>query len=79
MLFNALAGTSLARQQAVDYQSLLKQIERTPRVNGYVSPKTETRFSSIQGLGLFATEIIPEGEVVAAWGGKVRKSEQIGS
>jgi uncharacterized protein len=61
----------------MDYENLLKQIKGKPRVNGYVSPKTETRFSSIQGLGLFATEIIAEGDVVAAWGGKVTTKEEI--
>lgn len=37
----------------------------------YRSPKTEVRASPIQGLGLFARQPIPRGEIVAVKGGHV--------
>lgn len=55
----------------MDYEKLLDQVTKTPRVHGYISSHTETRYSSIQGLGLFAINDISQGEVVAAWGGCV--------
>ena len=54
-----------------DTAALLAQVRRTPRVHGYIAPETETRLSSIHGLGLFAKAPIPAGTVVAAWGGRV--------
>lgn len=54
-----------------DTSALLAQVRRTPRVHNYIAPETETRFSPIHGLGLFATAAIPAGAVVAAWGGRV--------
>lgn len=61
----------------MDYEKMLEQVRRTPRVNGYVSPNTETRESPIQGLGLFARQEIPAHEVVAVWGGKVTTKEEV--
>lgn len=61
----------------MDYNRILEQLKRKPRVHGYVSPKTETRPSHIQGLGLFAIQIIRVGEVVAAWGGKIATQAEI--
>lgn len=60
-----------------DYSALLAQVRRTPRVHGYVAPETETRFSPIHGLGLFAKAPVAAGTVVAAWGGRVTTVEEI--
>ncbi len=56
---------------------MLAQLKKTPRVHGYISPKTETRISPIQGLGLFAKQNIQKGEIVAAWGGCVTTKSEI--
>ena len=56
---------------------MLEQLKKTPRVNGYTSPKAEPRISPIQGIGIFAKERIKKGEVVAAWGGRVTTKEEI--
>ena len=61
----------------MDYNKILKQIKKTPRVHGYTSPLTETRLSSIQGLGLFAKKNIRKGTVVAAWGGRAITKKEI--
>ena len=61
----------------MDYKKLLKQVRRTPRVHGYISPLVETRLSPIHGLGLFAKKNISKGTVVAAWGGRVVTKEEI--
>jgi SET domain-containing protein len=61
----------------IDLHELLAQVQRAPRVNGYVAPSTETRLSPIDGLGLFAKRAIRKGAVVAAWGGRVTTAAEI--
>lgn len=56
---------------------LLARIQATPRINGYVSPDTELRPSSIHGLGLFAKKDIAAGTVVVAWGGHVLTKDEV--
>jgi SET domain-containing protein len=63
----------------VDYKKLLKQVNKTPRVHGYISPFTETSLSPIHGLGLFAKKNISKGIVIAAWGGNVVTKKEIAS
>src|ERR1700730_7596611 len=43
----------------------------------YLSPKTEKRESPIHGRGLFATEDIAKGEIVAVKGGRIITREQL--
>jgi uncharacterized protein len=43
----------------------------------YLSPKTEKRESPIHGRGLFATEDITKGEIVAVKGGRIITREQL--
>ena len=43
----------------------------------YLSPKTEVRESRIHGRGLFATDKIQKGEIVAAKGGHIVTREQL--
>src|ERR1700730_9441679 len=43
----------------------------------YLSPKTEKRESPIHGRGLFATEDIAKGEIVAVKGGRIVTREQL--
>jgi len=47
------------------------------RVNGYISPNTETRSSTIHGLGLFAKKNLKKGVVVAGWGGKILTKQEV--
>ncbi len=61
----------------MNYKKLLLNLKKRPRVHGYISPLSETRISPIQGLGLFAKQEIPKGEVVAAWGGRVTTKKEI--
>jgi len=49
----------------------------TGRIYGYTSPLTKVQYSKIDKYGLFATKSISKGTVVAAWGGKIRTSEEI--
>jgi uncharacterized protein len=48
------------------------------RINGYTSPDTETRKSSIDGFGLFAQKKLNGGVVVAAWGGRIMRGKELG-
>lgn len=61
----------------MNYKNILRQLKKKPRVNGYISPDTETRISSIQGLGLFAKKNIKKGIAVACWGGRVTTKSEI--
>jgi len=61
----------------MEYEELLEQVTKTPRVHGYISLDTETRLSPIQGLGLFSKRTLPEKEVVAVWGGRVTTRDEI--
>jgi uncharacterized protein len=42
-----------------------------PRPSSWVDSRIEARFSSISGMGLFATAPIAVGEVVVVWGGRL--------
>ena len=61
----------------MDYPKLLSRLRRKPRVNGYVSPETETRSSPIHGLGLFAKMDLQKGALVAAWGGRMKTGAEL--
>ena len=61
----------------MNYNKIFLQIKKRPRFHGYVSPDTETSFSLIHGLGLFAKKDIKKGEVVAIWGGCVVTDKEI--
>ena len=63
----------------MNYNTLLLQISKKPRVHGYVSPLTKTKLSPIHGLGLFAKQNIKKGVVVAVWGGRVTTKKEIES
>ncbi|MEI8270308.1 MAG: SET domain-containing protein-lysine N-methyltransferase [bacterium] len=61
----------------MNYNKIFLQIKKRPCFHGYISPNTETRFSQIHGLGLFAKKDIKKGEVVAVWGGCVVTNKEI--
>mgnify|MGYP001579772318 CR=1 FL=1 len=61
----------------MNYNKLLQQVTKTPRVHGYISPSTKTKLSRINGLGLFATRSINKDAVVAAWGGRVTTKKEV--
>src|ERR1700680_4590468 len=61
----------------MDLQLILARLNRRPRVNGWTSAKTETQFSPIHGLGLFALERIHGEDPVAAWGGHIIRSAEL--
>src|ERR1035437_498170 len=61
----------------MNYKKILKQLKTKPRIHGYISPNSRTKISSIQGLGLFATESIDKGKGVAVWGGCVTTKKEI--
>ncbi|HEX3640179.1 MAG TPA: SET domain-containing protein-lysine N-methyltransferase [Ktedonobacteraceae bacterium] len=42
----------------------------------YFSPKSEFKNSPVQGIGLFATEFIPEGEIAFVYGGDIITEEE---
>ena len=67
----------LKKSSDTDYNVILNQVRKVPRVHGYISPHAETRVSPIHGLGLFANDAIDENIVVAAWGGCVTTKEEI--
>ncbi|MEK7617880.1 MAG: SET domain-containing protein-lysine N-methyltransferase [Patescibacteria group bacterium] len=61
----------------MNYKKLLFQIDKKPRVHGYVSSFTKTKLSSIHGLGLFAKRSIKKDTVVAVWGGRVTTKNEV--
>ncbi|MFA7717978.1 MAG: SET domain-containing protein-lysine N-methyltransferase [Candidatus Absconditabacterales bacterium] len=60
-----------------DYENRINTLNNHPRVNGYISPYTETKVSPIDGLGLFSARDIHKNEVVAAWGGHILTKDEI--
>lgn len=64
-------------QKFMNLNKILRQVTRKPRVHGYVHHYAKTRFSSIQGLGLFAAQTIKKSSVVAVWGGRVITKKEI--
>lgn len=61
----------------MNYNKILLQVKKKPRVHGYISPDTETRLSPIHGLGLFAKINIVKGKTVVVWGGFIKTKEEI--
>lgn len=47
------------------------------RIHGYTAPETEVRRSAIDKLGLFAKTTLPQGKVVAGWGGRILTQKEI--
>lgn len=50
-----------------------------PRPCSWVDSRIEARFSSISGIGLFATAPIAVGEVVVVWGGRLFSRAEVDS
>ena len=48
-----------------------------PEIRCYRSPKIKVRSSSLQGRGVFATEKIEQGEVVAVKAGHIITADQL--
>ncbi len=61
----------------MNYKKILSQLNKKPRVNGYINPKTRTKLSPIHGLGLFALKNISKGTIVAVWGGRVTTKKEV--
>lgn len=61
----------------MNYNKILEQIKKKPRVHGYTSLDTETKLSPIHGLGLFAIKNIDKDKVVTVWGGCITTKEEI--
>lgn len=46
------------------------------RIHSLLSPKCHARQSSVNGMGVFATQAFAERELVAVWGGKIYTAEE---
>ena len=68
---------TVGEAETMNYARTLSRWAHRPRVHGYVSPDTITKKSPIHGLGLFAKEPLKRGSIVAVWGGKVIKTDEL--
>lgn len=47
------------------------------RLNSFLSTKCKTGKSKIEGMGIFANQIINKGELVAVWGGSIYTADEL--
>lgn len=70
-------GTSCCRLMTTVF---CRSIDRNPKsmpLHSWLSPKCTIAASPLEGLGVFATELICEGELVCVWGGVVYSAAEI--